>query len=93
LACCGAGEFQALTEHAKGEGVVAFMLGTDCYTQAVLKLEKECRKLDDAERARLVSGWTSTDLRTDDAHVQWAAIQLQPLDRHVSCQGMARATS
>jgi hypothetical protein len=60
--CCGLlgtcdiiGEFQALKDSAKEEGVVAFMLGTDCYTRAVLKLEKECRKLDDAERARLVS--------------------------------------
>jgi hypothetical protein len=38
---------------AKDEGIMAKLLGTDCYSQAVRELKRDCRSLGEEDRARL----------------------------------------
>lgn len=43
----------SLSESSKKEGLVAWLLGTDCWSQALLRIEKDCRSMSEGERTRL----------------------------------------
>eukprot|EP00955_Chlamydomonas_euryale_P002038 22707-Chlamydomonas_euryale.AAC.8 len=45
--------WRRLSYNASREGVVAAVLGSDCYSQALRRLGRDCRSLADADRAAL----------------------------------------
>lgn len=51
----GKDEYRAFKDLSKQEGFIRLIFGTDCYTQSVAQLDKECRRMTTEERHRLAA--------------------------------------
>jgi hypothetical protein len=84
--CLGAARYRDLDAKQRQEGFIEWIFGTDCYTQAVIKIKRDCHHLDAAARQQLAFDSTVCFLREH-------GIKLPKCARHVSHDSLADCVS
>jgi hypothetical protein len=76
--CLGAARYRDLDAKQKQEGIIEWVFNTDCYTQAVLKIKKDCHHLDTAARQQLAFDSTVCFMREHRFKLPKCARQVAP---------------